>query len=965
MSSNPSSSAPPRILVNEDSEIDFHLLETEFRRARFACELRRTGTRAEFVQALEAFRPDLVISDYYLPGFNGIAALELTKRRLPPPPFIFLTHAAGEEIAVECLHQGAADYVLKKRLPRIVPVIQSVMSRYRSSAEYLRQTYMPGELLRLTHDLFSVTTRDGVMQSANPAWTSILGYSQAELVGRPVRALVHPDDAAIFDDWWRRLLRRASPPPGGDTTPAASPGRTPPDCECRFIHKHEGPRHLLWSALALPGDDKVCIYGHDLTERKQAESALRESETRFRRIADTAPVLIWMADARGQFFYFNNLWLEFTGRSLAQEIGQGCFDGLHPDDREAYIRRFHAHFVDRVAFRSEFRLRRHDGAYRWLVNHATPCIDAQGEFTGFIGSCFDVTEQHEVEDLLTHRALKQSALASFSRFALAPHSFDELVQRAAGLILDTLHVDCSCIFTLNPGDRTLILRHCACHKACARPGDFGRVTDTMLAREHAIQLSDDPENFPAAGALASLGMRSGLASPIGAPPHIHAFVVAFSREHRVFSSEAVDFIQGLANVLSTVHQRERVEAALAESEQKLLQSQKLEIAGLIASGVAHDFNNLLTAIRGYGELLKDNLPPDATGDVPVSLDGLLKTTSRATALVRRLLAFSRNQVLTTETIDLNTLVTDLRDLIASFLPPGIRIELKLHPQPVTLVADRNQIEQVLINLAINARDAMPDGGTLTVSTTIRELAPGEIPALRAGSYAGLSVQDTGTGMTDEVKAKIFDPFFTTKAPGRGTGLGLSICLNVIRHFHGDLLLETALGQGTTFQALLPRDPVAAEPAGNFDTDTEAYDSSMVPLPSSGDDTAKDSADESGELIYLVEDDDDIREVTTAILRSLGYRVRAFAAAAEVLAHITGKKNTETPSLLISDIFMPDMDGRKLSQHIGKIHPSLRILFMSGYVDSPAQLNDTYFIAKPFTRDTLARKVRLALDARRE
>jgi signal transduction histidine kinase len=593
MSSNPSSSAPLRILVNEDSEIDFHLLETEFRRARFACELRRTGTREEFVRALEAFRPDLVLSDYHLPGFNGIAALELTKRRMPSPPLIFLTHAAGEETAVECLHQGAADYVLKKRLPRIVPVIQAVMSRHRPPAEYPRQACMPGGLPRL-------------------------------------------------------------------------PGR----------------------------------------------------------------------------------------------------------------------------------------------------------------------------------------------------------------------------------------------------------------------------------------------KPAGAAP--------------------------------------------AENEQKLLQSQKLEIVGLIASGVAHDFNNLLTAIRGYGELLKDRLS-GASGDIPASIDGLLKTTSRATVLVRRLLGFARKQVLPPETIDLNLLVTDLRDLIASFLPPGIRIELKLHPAPVTLVADRNQIEQVLINLAINARDAMPGGGTLTILTTIRELAPGEkMPALRPGSYAGLSVQDTGTGMTDEVKAKIFAPFFTTKEPERGTGLGLPICLNVIRRFHGDLLLKTAPGQGTTFQALLPRDPVAVEPAGDSGARPEAADIQTAPLPApataddaatatdaatanemaplpadAAPDTAATAADandpdgESGELIYLVEDDDDIREVTTAILQSLGYRVHAFAAAAAVLAHITEKKDTETPGLLISDIFMPDMDGRKLSQHIGEIHPTLRILFMSGYVDSPALLNDTYFIAKPFTRDTLARKVRLALDARRE
>jgi PAS domain S-box-containing protein len=795
---------------------------------------------------------------------------------------------------------------------------------------------------------------------------------------------------AIFDKWWREVLHSGTPadadadapaaddaddtdtatvanaaPAANTAAPAAAPAPVLPACECRFIPKdgHEEPRHLLWRALVFPGlAHVVYIHGLDLTERRQAERALLESETRFRRIADSAPVLIWMADASCRFFYFSNRWLEFTGRGLDREIGHGCFENLHPDDREAAVRRFQAHYVGRTAFRSEFRLRRHDGVYRRFVDHATPCVDAQGEFSGFVGSCLDVTEQHEIEALITRRALKQSVLASFNHFALALHSFDELARRAVKLILDTLHVDGSCVFMLNPGDQRLLLRYCAGRESGIPPGDFGRATGAMLARRQAIRLSDDPENFPAAAALASLDMRSGIASPVGAPPRIHAFVVAFSRSPRVFSNEAVDFIQGIANVLSTVHHREHVEAALAESEQKLLQSQKLEIAGLIASGVAHDFNNLLTAIRGYGELLKDKLPDSSTG-ILAPIDGLLKTTSRATNLVRRLLAFARKHPPAPGPIDLNTLVTDLHDLIASFLPPGIRCELKLHPRPVTLVADRNQLEQVLINFAINARDAMPAGGTLTIRTAIRELAPGEIPSLRPGAHAVLSVQDTGTGMTDEVKAKIFDPFFTTKPPGSGTGLGLPVCLNVIRHFHGELLLETAPGRGSTFQVLLPGDPAAADPAGGRAAAPEMPDARPAPPPDP-DAAGNDPAADGGELIYLVEDDDDIREITSAILKSLGYRVRAFATAKAILAYIAKKKGADAPDLLISDIFISDMDGRKLGRHIGKIHPALPALFMSGHVDSPAQLDDAHFMAKPFTRDILARKVRQALNAPR-
>jgi len=431
--------------------------------------------------------------------------------------------------------------------------------------------------------------------------------------------------------------------------------------------------------------------------------------------------------------------------------------------------------------------------------------------------------------------------------------------------------------------------------------------------------------------------------PIGSGKRTYGFLTALSNEDRAFGREAVDFMHGLANVMSTVHQRERAEAALEESEQKLFQSQKMEAVGLLAGGVAHDFNNLLTAIRCYADILHDDLGPVST-EMQSKIGEILKATSRASALVRQLLAFSRKQVLQLEFLDLNTVVSDLKDLVRSLLSENIELEIKLNQQPATIEADRSQIEQVIINLAINARDAMPQGGRLTVQLESCTIEQDQNPDLAAGNYIALSVIDTGTGMSEEVQAKIFQPFFTTKPKGRGTGLGLATCIVVIKHYLGAIQFESEVGRGTAFKVLLPQ----VEPPAlnlNFSFDDE---------PGAGTET-----------ILIVEDDEAIRTVTSAILRALGYQIYPMASSTEALEMFAGP-HAPPFDLLLSDIVMPNMGGRELADCLRAAKPGLRVLFMSGYVDDPVILKAVQdaavpFLEKPFTREALAKKVREALD----
>ncbi len=562
-------------------------------------------------------------------------------------------------------------------------------------------------------------------------------------------------------------------------------------------------------------------------------------------------------------------------------------------------------------------------------------------------------ERERVEAELRMRARQQETVAELGLRALSQKDLIELVESVMEAVCSTLDVELVGLLEALRGGDTFVLR-------AGRgwmPGLIGEATitgghetfvgDTLQHGQVVVENVRSSGRYQFPPFVADHRVTSALSVALHRQDGPTGCVIACTSRRHIFTRDDGLFLQAVSNVLAGALERHTAEQGLLQSQTRLQSVQKMEAIGRLAGGIAHDFNNLVQAIGGYTEILLRRLPEQ--NPLRRNAEEIKKAGDRAAALTRQLLAFSRQQVLQPTVLDLNTVVSNIDQLLHRLIGEDVELRTQLAHDLGHVRADAAQIEQVLMNLAVNARDAMEDGGTLTIRTSNVDLSrtdQREPFTVVAGPYVLLSVADTGCGMPADVKARAFEPFFTTKEPGRGTGLGLSTVYGIVKQSGGYIWVDSEVGKGTSVRIYLPRVRVAER--------TPAESRRFTPA----------STPRGSETLLLVEDEEGVRDLIREWLVGHGYAVLAAGNGVEALdvsSSFSGRID-----LLLADVVMPQMGGPALAKRLTALRPETRVIYLSGYADEALgdrQVieNGAAFLQKPFALESLVRKIREVLD----
>ncbi len=629
----------------------------------------------------------------------------------------------------------------------------------------------------------------------------------------------------------------------------------------------------------------------DITDRKQAELKLRETKASLRAFLNALQEPAFLMDISGNIIVSNDSLAHGVGTTALELVGKRIFDFLPTPVANLRLSMF-----DKVKQTRQPVQFEDSNRGRHFINYASPVVDSAGEVSRVAVLAVDITDRMKAEEgLRLFRALVDQTTDGI-----------EVVDPETGRFLDVNERACTAhgytrdeYLALSVPDVDPLMRP-------------ETIKDVIQAKREANQLTFESQHRRKDGTIF--------------PVEVKLNFVQIDREY---------VVAGVRDITERKH-----------LEEQLRQSQKLEAIGRLAGGVAHDFNNLLTIIIGHAEILLAE--PATTQHRRDSALEILAAGERAATLTAQLLAFSRKAIIEPKVLDLNHLVKSAVTMLSRLIGENVRIVKALDPAIAKVKIDPGQMEQLLINLAVNARDAMPNGGVLTFATTNVTVTTESSPDLEdcpPGNYVRLTIIDTGNGMTPEVQQQIFEPFFTTKEVGKGTGLGLATVYGIVAQAKGAITVESEVGNGTTFRIVLPAIAGPAESESKF---------IRVAPPGT-------------ETILLVEDDHHVRQLALLTLKTYGYTVLSAGsseAARELAASHTGRIH-----LLLSDVVMPDFGGRELAEKVKVIHPNIAVLFISGYFDDAVirhgiETATDAFLQKPFTPQSLARKVRDVLDATR-
>ncbi|CAN5881646.1 hypothetical protein BH11PSE1_BH11PSE1_28830 [soil metagenome] len=693
----------------------------------------------------------------------------------------------------------------------------------------------------------------------------------------------------------------------------------------RVIDSQE--RWMRSSAMKL--GEGLAVSFHDVTDQRHADQAVRKAEEEARRsrdefehIANAAPVMIWMSGATKGAVWFNASWLAFTGRQMEEELARGWLEEVHPEDRARVLATYDEHFAARSRARLEYRILRHDGAYRWIDEAAAPRFDRDGKFLGYIGSCSDITDRKTAETQLRGgearvRALVDS-LPQLLWSARPDGDFDYFSPQWIDFtcVPAAQHLGDKWLDAVHPDDRDDLQGAWSQAIKGGLPFDLEHrlrrhdgVWRWFNARASAIREED--------GSIRRwFGSSSDVTEIVEARRHLEERVAERTRE-----------------LEASLEERARAEAALA-------QAHRLETVGRLTGGVAHDFNNLLTVVIGGLDMILKN--PADTARVKRLSEAALAAGRRGERLTRQLLAFSRRQELKLEVVDVGALIEQVEPLVRRAVGGSIDLTVDCEAGVGATRLDPAQFEAALLNLVVNAADAVEGHGRIEVFTRRLTLGEGQVSGATPGDYVAVSVADTGGGMTPEVMQRAFEPFFTTKEVGKGTGLGLAQVYGFMSQCGGAVAIDSRPGEGTTVTLYVP----AVDAAPTVEALREPSDDSWA----------------AGTSILLVEDDAAVRAVTESLLLEMGCAVTTDVDGPSAMARL---KTGQAFDLLISDIVMPGgMNGVELASWTHTQRPDLPIVLTTGYAGdqfADGSIEITWpVVRKPFRAEQLSAAVRDAL-----
>jgi PAS domain S-box-containing protein len=710
---------------------------------------------------------------------------------------------------------------------------------------------------------------------------------------------------------------------------------------------------LLWSTVRLRAEYSQAQ--QESAWARAAEAALLQSQERNRAIVDTALDGVITIDAAGIVTDWNAQASAVFGWTRDEALGRPLAELVIPErDREAHARGLREYLRTGVGpilnRRVEIAALHKDGREFPVELSVSPA--RIGEVYMFSAFVRDITDRRRTE----RRMASQYAV---TRVLAESVTLEEAVPRIIQAVGESLEWELGVFWRVDKlsgalrcldqwkaasiGADAFVM---AAWEQSFRPGAGlpGRIWET--GQPVWVRDVTADADFVRAEAAAKAGLHGAFGFPVRVGGEIEGVIEFFSRAVREPDDELLKMVADIGLKIGQFGERARAEDALHQTEAQLRQAQKMEAVGRLAGGVAHDFNNLLTVIRGYSELILSRLAP---GDPSQrEMEEVKKAADRAAALTGQLLAFSRRQFVATKVVDLNAVVMNMDGMLRRLLGEDI-IELcaDLDQQLGSIKADPGQVEQVIMNLAVNARDAMPTGGRLTIETRNVTIGKGprrETMMLGEGDYVLLAVKDTGHGMNDETQSHLFEPFFTTKEKGKGTGLGLSTVYGIVKQSGGTIGVESKPGRGTTFKIFFPR-----------------VDESAHGAQAGGGAAGR---AHGRETILLVEDEPAVRGLVHEALRLSGYHVLVARHGIEAL--LTGAKHMGPIHLLLTDVVMPQMSGPEVAEKLTVVRPEIKVLYMSGYPDHPVfsqngVRRDTAFLQKPFTPNVLTQKVREVLD----